>query len=1059
MKQSKRIIAVLMALVMLFTAVPLTAYAQHTDYTNAGGYNSLDNPYVTPEQAASMLLDMVDTMLAENNMTIPIDLSILGSRTIDLRSIDQATQSITDLWGWSLIGNAMAIANLGDLENMNMTWIQQCPLRTSAGQSDLDVVIALCRFLKDNYNVVGKLIDDSFDWGWIPTFTELPPEVHNIPGVLKTSILKALNDGVEPAAGTTVDQLVQKMIDGLIIGVLDPETGKYSGLLPGMQGKTNLTTTSVYTLITDVINSAIGDIIVPMLSKLLLDLAGVEFNDEFPGGDATNAQYLDMIIGVINGFVGSGIEYTPEDLLTPLSKMTATLEYLFIDGGLHAFIYLDDTGLHVTEQMITMVDSLVRVALGLIPGLGFLKNTTVFKTADEIKTMTLTECYAYLARLLINEFVDFADIPETATNIRSVVTYLLVGLARDTIPEVDYDAMIAAGTLNPFTDGIFIVGAAMMRYYLNGLLPIDIPIGLTFEQTIASVFDWFVKPENYGGLFDTSDFALTDTVWQKIDKVIFDIIPLNWLPAEFTGSEYLLMDWLIGNILDFDYVGLMSIVKRNPTSELNQSVVTVLLNTVSRVIKGTLGNHIVLPMNLTTLDSIFSKTNFRATVQNLCLYLYDYGRSFLGTLFPLATNLIGVWTKETYLRKAPVGTPLVGIDALQNLLDSYTPLNLNTNIQYYEEGYHFFGSEDFAELRTYFNYKQAMTEARALLDAYDADPETLDLTINTDAAYRVTYYYNRLVKRNTLCANQLTKEIAKSYYADYISHETDNTYTAASFAAWKQAYNFAMTVRTNAMINKAGTTQSMVTEARHQLFLAVKGLKVFIPFADYTQLDDYIAQATTTLANLPSNTYKPASIQALVAALNTANALDRHIAGEEQESVDVIAAALYQAIYGLEYIRTPGIDPITDSATDIYGNPLTPVVNTTRKFIYGLSLGGLKIENIFPVGGATVTVTKTVQGSGTGTKVKLSFSGMIIATYTVILFGDVNGDGNIDGGDNSILIDLCNYYYNWTNNPDKRFAGDVNSDGIIDENDASIIIDCMNWVVGINQKSGEVFYM
>ncbi len=41
-----------------------------------------------------MLLDQVDAMLAENDMTVPIDIYV-GSRTIDLRSIDKATTSIT----------------------------------------------------------------------------------------------------------------------------------------------------------------------------------------------------------------------------------------------------------------------------------------------------------------------------------------------------------------------------------------------------------------------------------------------------------------------------------------------------------------------------------------------------------------------------------------------------------------------------------------------------------------------------------------------------------------------------------------------------------------------------------------------------------------------------------------------------------------------------------------------------------------------------------------------------------------------------------------------------
>ena len=550
MKQSKRILSIIMALVMVITAVPISVYAYHSDYTVAGGYDTLDNPYVTPQQAASMLLDMVDAMLKENDMTVPVNIYV-GSKTIDLRSIDQATTSITDFWNWTWVKIAFGILNFGDIEAMNMTWIQNCPKRTASGSTDLDVVIALCHFLADNYDRVGKIIDDTFNYGFVTTVTTLPDTVHHVPETLKAAVVKPLNGNVAPDPSVTVDSLVQKMVDGLVVGNLDLVTGKYDGLLPSMAGKTNLTSSSnsVYTLITNVINGAMGDIIVPMLAKLILGLAGVKFDAEHPGGDDSNLGSLSMVIDAVTGL--ANITYTPEELLTPLSKMTAALKYLLIGGGMADYFVLDNTGLHISQKLIDTVDGLVRVALTLIPNMGFLKQTTVFKTQDEVMAMTIPECYAYLGRLLVNEFIPFADVPDSATSFRSVVTYFLIDLAKDVLPEMDFETMIAAGTLNPYTDGVFIVGAALMRYYLNGFLPIDIPTGLNFEQTINFVVDWFFS--KYGGLFDTSDFLPSDTCWQKIDKVLFDIIPLNWLPAQFTGSKYLVMNWLIGNVLDFNF--------------------------------------------------------------------------------------------------------------------------------------------------------------------------------------------------------------------------------------------------------------------------------------------------------------------------------------------------------------------------------------------------------------------------------------------------------------------------------------------------------------------------
>ncbi|HRT82577.1 MAG TPA: hypothetical protein P5127_05400, partial [Oscillospiraceae bacterium] len=447
--------------------------------------------------------------------------------------------------------------------------------------------------------------------------------------------------------------------------------------------------------------------------------------------DPSSAQNLDLVLGIIE-FIAGEIPYKPEDLETPLRQMTAAMNYMFVEGGMDEFFELNETGLVIHQEFIDLFDDLIRLALTLMPGLGFLKQTKVFKTEEEVEAMTIPECYAYLGRLLLNEFVPFADIPESAVTFKAVLTHLLIGLAKDILPETNYDALLESGVLNPDGDAIFTIGTALATHYLNGLLPIDIPQGLTFEQMIGVIVDWAI--ENYGGLFYTGNILPTDTVWQKIDKIIFSIIPVNWMPAHISGSRALVMDVLIGNVLEFNYVGLLSIIRRNPNSELNNSVIKVALNTLSRLLKGMLGNNTIMPMNLSSLDEIFTKSIMRTIVQNFCRYLADYGLALFGDLFPILTRLIGIWSNETYIRKAPEGAPLIGIEALQALLDSYTPRNLNENMQYYEPGYHFFGAEDFKELRRYFNYNDAKKEVQGLLDAYAEDPETLDLLKNTDAA-------------------------------------------------------------------------------------------------------------------------------------------------------------------------------------------------------------------------------------------------------------------------------------------------------------------------------------
>jgi hypothetical protein len=237
-------------------------------------------------------------------------------------------------------------------------------------------------------------------------------------------------------------------------------------------------------------------------------------------------------------------------------------------------------------------------------------------------------------------------------------------------------------------------------------------------------------------------------------------------------------------------------------------------------------------------------------------------------------------------------------------------------------------------------------------------------------------------------------------------------------------------------------------------FKSIKGLRDFVPYADYTQLDMIISQAIERLATLPEGIFTAVSIEDLANALVFAQGIDRTISYENQATVDDASAQLYTKIYGLIYILEASINPIENSSYDFWLNPITPVVNSTRRFIYGLVPGGFDISLFEMVGGASVSIVPTNQGSGTSTRIRLLSNGSIIATYKVVVFGDVNGDGNVDDGDSGMIFDYQNYLYNWDSRAEKRFAADVNDDGNIDAIDSGIVTDCLNYIRTIDQTTG-----
>lgn len=97
-----------------------------------------------------------------------------------------------------------------------------------------------------------------------------------------------------------------------------------------------------------------------------------------------------------------------------------------------------------------------------------------------------------------------------------------------------------------------------------------------------------------------------------------------------------------------------------------------------------------------------------------------------------------------------------------------------------------------------------------------------------------------------------------------------------------------------------------------------------------------------------------------------------------------------------------------------------------------------------------------VGGLGTGTTVNATLGGDTVESYTLIIFGDLNGDSNIDSSDAGCIVDYENFLLNWDPvfESARLFAADVNGDGNIDSSDAGIIVDVENFLLTIDQTTG-----
>ena len=117
-------------------------------------------------------------------------------------------------------------------------------------------------------------------------------------------------------------------------------------------------------------------------------------------------------------------------------------------------------------------------------------------------------------------------------------------------------------------------------------------------------------------------------------------------------------------------------------------------------------------------------------------------------------------------------------------------------------------------------------------------------------------------------------------------------------------------------------------------------------------------------------------------------------------------------------------------------------VITNDKFIYGLAAGLDSIEGYVTASadGCEVKVTKSGDKIGTGTLVEIYKDGYLVDAYTVVIFGDVDGDGWYDAQDAYIVSLITNGLLTREQTGEAKYlAADCNHDGVIDGADIEIL--------------------
>ncbi|MBQ2973060.1 MAG: dockerin type I repeat-containing protein [Clostridia bacterium] len=268
-----------------------------------------------------------------------------------------------------------------------------------------------------------------------------------------------INDGVDWDPNTdgvqtlsTLDAMVQKLVDwALIEGTNDTILGGGYSLLgagheelmpaladqPGaanlgavaiqsdrdLDGALENNTMSFYQLVSNVLQALLGGMLTPMLSDLIVDAVGIEITEAYPFGDPsiTSDMMYGMLLGSVTRDESGNLNSTAgviENLLvsngapeleiekydsaelpadTPVGHVNAVIKWFLDDGGLDALIKIDYQGIHIQDNLMSLLNDIARLAVNLLPGLGlFAGGMDLAYTADE-----LNEYWAYDADMNI----------------------------------------------------------------------------------------------------------------------------------------------------------------------------------------------------------------------------------------------------------------------------------------------------------------------------------------------------------------------------------------------------------------------------------------------------------------------------------------------------------------------------------------------------------------------------------------------------------------------------------------------------------------------------------
>lgn len=1083
MKQAKKMLCMLLVMLLAFSTVSIGASAAYTSYATPASYDSHESPVLSTAQRGSQLLDFVDAMLYDMRDDLYIDITIM---TLDFTSVDKALDTVSGLESAAgLVG--------GDVKKLDFDAVPTTR-RGTGGKTDLNILYELLYFLNANRGIVGNFLKGDLDLGIVASFVDLDFNVYEM---LIDMLYEMLVDesydpdnGRGPVSGWTADKIVQHGIDVILCGGTAADGDIEEGFLPSMKGKTDINTQVIWDIIHNAANAATKDLLLPFLKNDLGDLlAEAKEANPNPAWDYINIDGLYLDNYVWGQYDKShGIVAELNHFLYIVFDQVWTGEKFWVDGGNEKL-----------EQNLDNALEIVYKELGTL----ILPATAEFVDQADFEDMDLQAKVAYVAKQFIRSEMPYVVWEDASgeelpcENLSQIACYIIYSIASDILP-INYMDDVAYGYADWDKDFALSMLADVAAYYLNAALPLKVEIqyGSGVEQLLNILVNWALQDNSFGGFFKGCGVNDSDSPWTKIDKTVFTVLPLHKiLGGGATGSEDLIMNKILDNVLTLNLEGILELLYREDYSLFNKTIpqfVVYIVNNVLNVIVTRNTQPAIISTSLTSIDGIIQNSHLGDMAQRLLNGLYNAGRYqyFWDSLLPILNPLLIDESEYSYnIVAAPSGYKVNSLATIESEIEKWDILMDEPDDIYNINGADWCESVDYVLWR-YDKFDAALDDAKDLVGDYygtlewieeaneqlaaanasgdataitdaqtnlaNAQAELATFTAKryADAAYKVEYYYNKMAaNQNEAYQEHLNNVLSLVDSKNYRKKD----YDAAVWANYQDAlehaqYCYDTLPYDDDYLPSPDLKQSMVNAARKNLLDAM--MKLEVKLADLTALKAYYDQ----VKNTDTSSYSEETVAAFEKALADALALieEAIFTADKQDDIDNALADLKEAFDNLaEYKEV--IKPVLDKIKEDVKTAESNGVNFLYNLVTNLTPDVLLDNFVNSDENGSLEVQTVVEGVvGTGSKVILKDTeGNVVDTYEIVIFGDANGDGVVDIMD-TICLDLYTVYdksANYADGSAQWFALNLDASENVDAADAVLLDAYTNFEGTIDQGS------